>query len=66
LPAIVASSSDIRHKLKAAACSGSKLANMHAARARLGQAATAIPASANSPAAAVLREACGDGSGGRS
>jgi len=36
LPAIAASSSDIRHKLKVAARSGSKLENMRAARERLG------------------------------
>lgn len=37
LPAIEASSSDIRHKLKVAARSGSKLENMRAARERLTQ-----------------------------
>jgi len=53
LPAIVASgSADLRHKLAEASRSGSKLANMHAARGRMGQTAGVAPALASSPAAA--------------
>lgn len=53
LPEIIASgSADLRHKLIAAAKSGSKLASMHAAREFKGRVAGAVPVSASSQAAA--------------
>ena len=58
LPAIMASSSDIRHKLSAASLSGSKLANIHAVRGQLGQAAITAPAKPSAPG----RDAPNDGS----
>lgn len=66
LPAIMASSSDIRHKLTAASRSGSKLASMHAAREQLGRPAAFASRDTSTPAAAVYLAACSDGLGGRS
>ncbi|MEO8998336.1 MAG: hypothetical protein ABI227_05890 [Rhodanobacter sp.] len=63
LPAIMASSCDIRHKLKAASRSGSKLASMHAARELLGRPATFASGDTSTPAAAVYLAACSDGLG---
>jgi hypothetical protein len=54
LPAIMASSSDIRHKLTAASRSGSKLASMYAARKRLGRLATVAPVRTSLPVTAPL------------
>lgn len=58
LPAIMASSSaDLRHKLAEACLSGSKLANMRAAREGMGHAAgvSRAPVSTSAAAHAVLR-----------
>lgn len=52
LPAIAASSSDIRHKLKVAARSGSKLERMHAAREQLRQAPRRAAEGISAPEAA--------------
>jgi hypothetical protein len=59
LPAIMASSSDIRHKLVAASRSGSKLANMHAARERMTQAAEVAPKPSRTSAAAYAASRSG-------
>ncbi len=56
LPAIAASSSDIRHKLKVAARSGSKLESMHAAREQLRQAPRRAAEGIGAPGTAHVRE----------
>lgn len=60
LPAIKASSSAIRHVLKAAAQSGSKLANMHAVRERGAQGAGMAPDSLAGSAATHSAGRSGD------